>query len=353
MVQGLRVMQEPLNVYLSWALPALCWLVAACSAIIMVRRAPGWSMIDIPNHRSSHRRPTPRGGGIGIAVSITGSVAVLGVLEQISPRDTAALAMGAMVAAAGWVDDLSGLSAPVRLLVQLLGAIASLWLLQGPVGFTGAAVSWWLLAITCVGVVWVTNLFNFMDGIDGLAAAEAMFIGLASWIFVLATGGPGGIAILWLCIAGASAGFLTLNWPPARIFMGDVGSAFLGFIIAIATLLTSRITSMPVEVWLILGGCFLVDATITLLYRMLRGERWYAPHRIHAYQVLSRRLGSHRSVTLIYLAVNCLWLLPWGTCAVLRPELAAYFAAVALLPLVMATLLVGAGRPETINERAS
>jgi Fuc2NAc and GlcNAc transferase len=144
----------------------------------------------------------------------------------------------------------------------------------------------------------------------------------------------------------ACAGFLVWNWPPAKIFMGDVGSGYIGFCIATLALAQSRAEPGAFWVFLILGGAFFVDATCTLIRRMLRGEHFYQAHRVHAYQWLARRLGAHRPVVLITLAVNVVWLLPWAWAAIAYPARGLWFAGVALAPLAIGALLAGSGRRE-------
>jgi Fuc2NAc and GlcNAc transferase len=149
-----------------------------------------------------------------------------------------------------------------------------------------------------------------------------------------------------LCLAGASLGFLRWNWPPARIFMGDVGSGFLGFALAVLGLAASRSGAVPIEVWAILGGVFMVDATVTLIRRAGRGDRWFEAHRLHAYQHLARRWHSHLAVTLVVIAIDVIWLLPWALAAANFPAHAPLFLAAALIPLALVFLACGAGAKE-------
>jgi Fuc2NAc and GlcNAc transferase len=147
-------------------------------------------------------------------------------------------------------------------------------------------------------------------------------------------------------LAAACAGFLLWNWPPARIFMGDVGSGFLGFMVTALIFLACRRGALPIEVLPILGGVFLVDATSTLVRRALRGDRWFEAHRMHAYQHLARKFGGHRPVTMLILAIDVFWLLPWAYAASRFPVHAPLCFAMALLPLVIFSLLAGAGKPQ-------
>ena len=159
------------------------------------------------------------------------------------------------------------------------------------------------------------------------------------------------IWMLMLCAAAATLGFLLLNWPPAKIFMGDVGSTWLAFMVFVLALLSVQAGWLSYAVWLVLGAVFVTDATVTLLNRMLRGERWYEAHCSHAYQRLSRRWqgdckAGHRSVTLLAAAINGLWLMPWAWACVQWPAGSVAFVVAAYLPLVLAALWLGAGRPD-------
>jgi Fuc2NAc and GlcNAc transferase len=163
--------------------------------------------------------------------------------------------------------------------------------------------------------------------------------------------GDPGLTAAMICLSGASWGFLAWNWPPARIFMGDVGSGYLGLMLPMLGFAASQRAAIPLQVWLILGGVFLVDATATLFRRVLRGDRWFEAHRLHAYQHSARRCKGHLPVTVIVIALNLLWLLPWAVIAVRVPKLASMCVGAALMPLLIIALVAGAGRPERVSER--
>jgi len=148
----------------------------------------------------------------------------------------------------------------------------------------------------------------------------------------------------------ASAGFLCWNWPPAKVFLGDVGSGYLGYVIAVLALAAARTNPVALWVWLILGGVFFVDATMTLCRRLLRGERVFEAHRSHAYQWLARRWGSHGKVTVTVIAVNLAWLLPWSVLAMKFPQYAIVSVIAALAPLALLAPLLGSGRAEPSPE---
>jgi len=195
-------------------------------------------------------------------------------------------------------------------------------------------------------LVWMTNLFNFMDGLDGIAGSEAVFVsGAGAWLYWRGGGGPGLTATM-TCLSASCLGFLRWNWPPAKIFMGDVGSGFLGFSLGILGLAASQEGILPIETWAILGGVFFVDATVTLVRRLARGDKWFEAHRTHAYQVLARRLGRHKPVTVIVMVVNLFWLLPWAYATNLSPGNSRLYMVAALIPLVILSIMVGAGKRE-------
>jgi Fuc2NAc and GlcNAc transferase len=200
--------------------------------------------------------------------------------------------------------------------------------------------------LAVLAVTWTLNLFNFMDGIDGIAGSEAVFIAAAGAILVAVGGGSAAVPSACLVVAAACLGFLRWNWPPASIFMGDVGSGYLGYIFAALALAAARNSAVMLNVWLILGGVFFVDATVTLLRRFARRERVFDAHRTHAYQWLARSYRSHRRVTILVSIVNLVWLLPWACIALLSPVHAGWSVAAALIPLAIAGAFVGAGRRE-------
>jgi Fuc2NAc and GlcNAc transferase len=266
------------------------------------------SVVDLPNERSSHTVPTPRGGGLAIGgVAFVGIAVAAGAGWIPSPVAVALIGGGLLVGGVGWLEDLRGVSVEIRAAVHFLGATwAVIWLDGFPAvtlvdesihfGHAGS-----IFAI--VGLVWLVNLYNFMDGIDGLAAGEAVSTGIAGGALLLVAGEPGLAAVAFL-IAGASGGFLVWNWSPAKLFMGDVGSGLLGFLLGVLALASERAGAVPLVLWILLIAVFVFDATVTLVRRVLRGERWYAAHRTHAYQRAVQAGWSHGQVTSIVLLLN-------------------------------------------------
>jgi glycosyltransferase WbpL len=330
-------------------------LAAALLTAVLRRIALGRGLLDVPSARSSHSVPTPRGGGATIVLTV--SVGCVGLwLRGIIDRDLlAALLGGVAVAAMGFADDRYQLHAAPRLAVHVMAALwALVWLgglpalqLGDRVVSLGAAG----YGIGMIAMVWVLNLFNFMDGIDGLAASEGVFVTWgATLLTVVAPVVASGVWPAAFVLGAACAGFLFWNWPPAKIFMGDVGSGYLGYGIAVLALAAARTDPVAVWVWLILGGLFWADATMTLVRRLLRGEPVHMAHRSHAYQWLARRWGQHRRVTLTAMGINLLWLLPWAAFAELHPRWALRCTLAALSPLLVLLLIAGAGRAERTTE---
>jgi Fuc2NAc and GlcNAc transferase len=307
------------------------------------------AILDIPNQRSSHAVPTPRGGGLAIVAAHLAALTALRMLGHLSGAESIALVGGGgAVAFVGFLDDRRSVAASVRFIVHVAAAIIVVWLIGGvPIsGVTDIGRAPWIgQLVGIVGITWAINLFNFMDGIDGIAGAEAAFVSLAAGVMIFVMSADVGLVGAFGALGMASLGFLVWNWPPARIFLGDVGSGFLGFMLAALALLVSHRISMTVYVWPILGGVFLVDASVTLIRRMLRGDRWYEAHRAHAYQHLAMDWGGHFPVTLFVCAVNVCWLLPWAWYAATHPRDAILSSAAALLPLVPGAIWAGAGRP--------
>ena len=276
------------------------------------------------------------------------ALVVVTVREKLAIPLVAAIGLGGgAIAIVGFVDDLRSLPARYRIVVHILAAIAAVWLIGAPggLGAGGGFRVWVLRALGVVAIVWATNLFNFMDGIDGIAATEAIFFAGAIGGINSYLGGSSGLSMAISALASAGLGFLVWNWPPAKIFMGDVGSGFVGFVLAVFVLYLGNANPIYFKLAIILAGVFIVDATVTLVRRIARGDRWFDAHRVHAYQHLSRRWKSHRAVTLLAGAVNLVWLLPWACVAVAFPGYANLATIAAIVPLSAWVVRIGAGVP--------
>jgi Fuc2NAc and GlcNAc transferase len=303
--------------------------------------------MQTPNERSSHRTPTPGGGGIGIVAG--GLVAAVPLSLAVPYPALPVTGLSILVAGIGFIDDRRHIPAPLRLIAQLILTGILVWVLprETLARELGLPLPVLLASILLVvaAVYWI-NLFNFMDGIDGLAGMQAIFMLLAAALLMI-EGRTDTLLLWWIFgISAAVFGFLVLNWPPAKIFMGDAGSTWLGFIIAAIGAYTIALDWLNLWQWLILGALFLADATVTILRRLVRGENPLRAHRLHAYQHLSRRWGNHLPVTLVFLAVNIVVLLPMAWVAGRLSGFGPVATGVVYLVLVVALLLAGAGAKE-------
>lgn len=310
------------------------------------------SILALPDARSAHQVPTPVGGGLAIVTVFALVVMALWLARWLPAREALLLATALPVAWMGWCDDRAPMDFRLRLMIQLVATAGVLcWLLWtapvlpplaiGPVPVPAQLFTWVLLPL---GLLWLTNLYNFMDGIDGIAGAQACFVTCAAGLWLLAHGDLA-LAMSCLSLFAASAGFLVWNWSPARIFMGDVGSAFLGFTLGVVALLSHVHDTMSLWSWILLMGVFIVDSTVTLGRRVLNGERWYDAHSSHAYQHAARRFG-HGRVTLAVMAINVIWLAPLAVLAGVYAESAIYFTGTGLFPLVLLAIRLRAGRAQ-------
>ncbi|MGF6694987.1 MraY family glycosyltransferase [Metapseudomonas resinovorans] len=314
------------------------------------RYALARQLLDVPNARSSHSIPTPRGGGGAIVVSFLVALPLLflgGVLS--SSVMWALFGAGAWIAAVGFLDDHGHIAARWRLLAHFIGAGWVLWLVGGlpELSLFGASLDLGAFGYVfgSLYLVWLLNLYNFMDGIDGIASVEAVCVCLGGALLYYLLGEQQ-VMVVPLFLAAAVSGFLFWNFPPAKIFMGDAGSGFLGIILGTLSLHAAWINPLLLWCWLILLGVFIVDATWTLLRRLLRGDKVYEAHRSHAYQYASRSFGRHLPVTLAIGAINLFWLLPWA-CVVALGKVDGFSALVfSYLPLVGLAIRFNAGKKE-------
>jgi Fuc2NAc and GlcNAc transferase len=309
-------------------------------------------IVDRPNSRSSHSTPTPRGGGLSMVAVTTCGIVILYAAGYLSLPLTAALVLGGLsVAAVGFWDDVRSAPIAVRMTVHLGAAVLAVYCLGSTsairIGDVVVDLGAFGPVLKVLAIVWILNLFNFMDGIDGIAASEAacVLFGAAGLGLFVAQCSLSEVAPE-LVIGAACLGFLRWNWPRAAIFMGDIGSGYLGYMIAVIAIDSTQTSAINPYTWLILGGVFLVDATLTLCRRLLRGERVYQAHRTHAYQWLARRWGSHSSVTIAVITIDLVWLLPCAALSMIFPGSAWWICVLALAPLVVCAFLSGSGRPE-------
>jgi len=272
-------------------------------------------VMDVPNERSSHSIPTPRMGGVPMvaaaALVFGGWIFLVAGRVNVRTGLPCAFLFALAMSVLGFIDDVRDLSPLVRFLFQAASATFALWTLVPPIpalspgGWEIPKVAW--IPVAVLFAVWMLNLYNFMDGIDGLAGGEAA-LASSFFFFVFAWYGEPGWAVANLIVAASSMGFLVHNWPPARIFMGDAGSAFLGGFYGMQSVVAALSTAVPFLVLVLPFANFILDTTFTLIRRMLAGEKWYQAHRSHFYQRMVGIGMSHGKVTSIELlvaAVSC------------------------------------------------
>ena len=279
--------------------PLVAWIllhfgVAAVCTWLARRYALHRKLVDQPGERRSHAVATPRGGGIAIVFAVLLGIGWMFMQWPEHHLLLSCLATGlVLVAGIGWVDDHRPLSPWLRLAVQGVAAVVLAWGFYRAHGTVLPAMVAFLLVMVLV------NIWNFMDGIDGLATSQAALVagGLA-----LLTGHNGPLGWSATGLAAACLGFLPFNFPKARIFLGDVGSGALGYLLASLLAMAYASAQVPWPLLLLPLAAFLVDAGFTLAERMLKGERWWTPHVTHAYQVWARREAGHVQVSMAYAA---------------------------------------------------
>ncbi len=321
----------------------LSFVVAEC----LRRRSSRLGLTDHPNDRSLHVASTPRAGGAGFALVVPVAAAFgLSLVGNAAPSERAILAVALGVAAVGLIDDRWSLPPWMRLVLQLVaaGAVirAGVVLQDVPLRVGGTGSPGWARAL--ISLLWIaglTNIYNFMDGIDGIAATQGLIT--ASAIALVALGvGRTDVAVVLATLDAGLIGFLVLNWPPARIFMGDVGSTFLGFMFAAWSILPAPPGSraVPFLAWFVMLGPFLFDASVTLARRAFRREPLFRAHRTHFYQRLVQAGWTHRQTTVLYAGI-ALWS---GALTVFYYGLGASFPVLyvlcALLPVALPMLVV-------------
>ena len=317
------------QVVFSWGLVGLFSGILSyfsCAWALSLAKKSG--MLALPGKRQSHQHATPTGGGLGLIISIVLVTVCLGLMLSLPDFWWQKMLPGVvLLGIIGWRDDKVPVSALLRLLVQLA---VSIWLISSD-SWEISLKDILILGAVVIAIVWQMNLYNFMDGSNGMAGFQGVFAGLTMAVLFQA-GGDYPMALVAVTVAAACAGFLPLNFPKAKVFMGDVSSVPLGFIFAAFAVYGVQTGSLSLTLSILIMSVFFIDATLTLLSRAFRGERWYTAHAQHIYQRLIAQGWSHRRVLLVYQAINVLWVVPAIALAKIYPQ---YDVAVLALTLFL------------------
>ncbi len=343
----------------------IAFLASACLTYLIRRYALNKSLLDIPNARSSHTHPTPRGGGLAIVVTFLSLVFILqstGFVNIAYPKALSILLGSLAIAGIGFWDDHQHIPARWRFAVHSLASAGALIFLPAlphlPFFGTELDLAAFSFIFYTLALVWLINLYNFMDGIDGIASSEFISVTLSASV-LLSFEHQGDWLFPLLLITAAVSGFLVWNWAGAKIFMGDVGSGFLGFVLGISAILTALYTELNLWCWLILLGIFICDSSFTLIKRYLSGQVWYEAHCSHAYQRYAKqqidralkqglnskqaRTQAHRKINYLLLALNLGWLLPCAGLAMSYPQYGFLISSIAYTPLIFIAQQLKAG----------
>jgi Fuc2NAc and GlcNAc transferase len=302
-----------------------------------------FDIVANPNFRALHQKSIPRGGGVIFAVVFSCSIFLLWIFNFIPFKLFTIFGIGGFfVTSFGFVDDVIDITALKKLFTQLFISTITFFCLYEDI----VKVFDWLPVIfvfifVIIFLVWMINAYNFIDGIDGMAATGAIFISGASALIILLTNGAFEIIIISLLLMTCVGAFIIFNWPPASIFMGDSGSIFLGYFFGVLILYTTFTGSISYWTWIIIFGYYIADTSLTLIIRLIIVKKWYRAHRSHAYQNLARISNNHLKVTMGVLIYNLIWLLPLALMSVKFPNVAIIFTLVAIIPAVMVSYKFG------------
>ena len=331
------------------AIFAVVVFVGFVLTLLIQKSALKTNSLDIPNERSSHTSPTPRGAGLAVVVAFLFGLVALLVDKSISDDVFLAIALpGLIVAIIGLLDDRGRLtSAKWRLVGHFVCALLAVWLVGGlpELPLANETIDFGLAGdITAVVyLVWMLNLFNFMDGIDLITGVQTVTTSAGVAMLLLAST-ESDFWKVFVVITASILGFLFFNLPPAKIFLGDVGSGFIGFITAVISLAIAKDEPLVAWAMIILLGVFVTDATVTLLRRLLSREHVYVAHRTHAYQHLSKKLNRHLPVSLGVGAINLLFLLPIAWLVAESKIIPIFGLLIAYAPLVIVAAFLNAGK---------
>jgi len=328
--------------WFSYLIP-LILLLSWMSVSLYQKHAIKNEIISNINHRTLHKTPTPRGGGVVFSLLIVFCIFILQSLGSMSNLMLYVFGFGGLAATLfGFVDDVKDLTAGVKLIVQLfLSGWVVYWLYSSELLLLDSVPFYVTISFAFFFMVWMINAYNFIDGIDGMAASTSVFVSSTLAIVLFATEGPIEVVVIFALISTAVCGFMFFNWPPATIFMGDAGSLFLGYMFGSLLLFTVLNDNISIWTWLTVFGYFFADTTLTQIMRVILVKQWYLAHRSHAYQNLARITGSHSKVTISVVIYNLLWVLPLTLWSTFQPEMGIVAAFLSIIPALVVAFIYG------------
>jgi len=322
------------------ALLAAAFAITVVGTLAFRQLAIRLGITAAPNFRTLHEGLKPRAGGIVFALVFVCACEAVWMWGGLSSRMALALIGGGAVATVfGFADDVLNIGVRWKLFAQMALTAWTLLVFGGSPVDLPISPAWLDAGLAWFALVWLINLYNFMDGIDGMAASGAVFLSVGAALALWLTGHADLVLVLGL-LAVSAGGFLLFNWQPSRLFMGDAGSVFLGYVFGVLIVGTVGQSQISMWSWMVLFGYFAVDTTTTTILRVFLTDRWYGEHRSHAYQNLAR-LHNHRVVVSGVTAYHVVWLLPLVVWSVLTPSLAPVAAACAWLPVILWTWRFG------------
>jgi len=325
--------------------PVIAFVLSFVGIFFLMKFAPRLKLVAIPNERSLHQKVTPQGGGVIIAIIFLAFTIFFYLSGHMKGAEFLALFGGGLImSVTGFLDDILEIKARIRFFIQFLAAGWGLYWIGGIpyAAFFDLVPGLYAFAnaVAVVAFVWFINSFNFMDGIDGMATSGAIFFSLSIGGYFLWQGiEPYGS--LLIVLAASSLSFLCFNWPPAKMFLGDAGSNFFGYLFGALLLITVKNEAISIWTWLIILAYFITDTTATTFLRMCLVKGWYRTHRSHAYQNLARVLNNHKFVTRLILGINIFYLLPLAYLSIQYQQYAWLAFLASVLPLFLFVLRYG------------
>jgi len=300
-----------------------------------------------PNHRSSHKNPTPTGGGLIIAlVYIASLILMIYYLETDSYNSIIYIIFGGLITTLfGFYDDINDISAKAKLALQVFLGVWILYIFGKEIFDYFEpymhSLTWPFILFSWFLLVWFSNAINFMDGIDGMLTSGVILISLTASLLIILTQGFNDNVIFLLLLIPVCIAFLMFNYPPASIFMGDSGSLFFGYILACLVIKTIVDGHLSFWTWSILFGHLFTEPTVTTMLRIKLSKNWYKPHRSNAYQNLARVLDDHKKVTIISIILHIFWLLPLSLVSIYRNDFGFFIYLIAIIPVIGFTFKYG------------